>query len=107
MERRIFKFKIPLSHGTFELLLPPDAEPLTVNMQGPHAFMWILGDFGGLGRFTRKFRVVYTGGTVPEEQDYIGSIITKEDGEDHVVHYFEMFEKGMVNRHDPIEGLDQ
>lgn len=78
-------YKYPVS-SSFELLLPEDAEILTVQLQDGEAQMWVLFD-PYEPTYPRKFEVFGTGWTI--EEDELRYVATFQKGK-FVWHVFEV-----------------
>jgi hypothetical protein len=90
--KEIWKQLLPIQ-GVRELQLPEDATLLHVDGQYEAVMLWVLVD-PDAKREVRKFTVVFTGQTLPDDfddhNDHVGTVLL-DDG-NLVSHVFETFE---------------
>lgn len=84
---RILRYELPRRSGPAEVIMPFDAEILTIQIQHGFPMLWVLCDPNAT-KVTRHFGIYLTGGEKAFADKYIATL--QFDGGDYVLHYFEM-----------------
>ena len=87
MTTSIYKFKLPVKPGLFELDLQYDYQVVKVMLQNGEPHMWIQSDFDSVDTNPQSFELVFTGDTVDDLASHIGSYIYN----DQVFHLYELW----------------